>query len=133
MTNRENGSLNSENFVNQQELIVKIQQKAKLRSTNEGLTAAAGVNINQLTHLLGAENVTLKPLFKVSEERLNHEAEILAATSSEKVPDLSVYYKVEAPNERLEQLAESLRQLEVVEAAYVTPADELAVAIQPFC
>lgn len=32
-----------------------------------------------------------------------------------------MYYKVEAPDERLDSLAERLRQLDVVEAAYVKP------------
>jgi hypothetical protein len=41
-------------------------------------------------------------------------------------PDLSVFYYVRAPEERLEDLAEKLRKQPLVEAAYVKPPVELA-------
>jgi hypothetical protein len=76
--------------------------------------------------LLAAEGVTLQPLFGVREERLQAEAASLVAETGAEVPDLSVYYRVEAPDDRLEQLAERLRQLDAVEAAYVKPPAEPA-------
>jgi hypothetical protein len=55
----------------------------------------------------------------------------LAAESGQEVPDLSVFYHVEAPDERLDELAESLRELEVVEDAYVKgPSGEPVVATE---
>jgi hypothetical protein len=76
--------------------------------------------------LLASEGATLQPLFGVSEERLHAEADRVATAGAEEVPDLSVYYRVEAPDERLDDLAESLRQMDGIEAAYVKPPTELA-------
>ena len=45
------------------------------------------------------------------------------------VLDLSVYYRVEAPDDRLDALAERLRAQDVVETAYVKPAAEPAQAV----
>ena len=52
----------------------------------------------------------------------------LATESDADVPDLSVYYRIDAPNERLDQIAERLREQEIVEAAYVKPAPEEPIA-----
>jgi hypothetical protein len=62
----------------------------------------------------------------MSEERLNAEADRVATTGAEEVPDLSVFYRVEGPEERLDDLAESLRQMDGIEAAYVKPPAEPA-------
>jgi len=40
------------------------------------------------------------------------------------VPDLSVFYRVDAAPERFDTLAEQLREIDVVEAAYVKPPAE---------
>jgi hypothetical protein len=69
--------------------------------------------------------VTLQPLFGISEERLQAKAASLAAETGAQIPDLSVYYRVEAPDERLDELAER-PQVYAVEAAYVKPPAEPA-------
>ncbi|MGE3154069.1 MAG: S8 family peptidase [Nitrospiraceae bacterium] len=62
----------------------------------------------------------------MSEERLQAQAAALAAETGADVPDLSVYYHVEAPDDRLDALAERFQRLEGIEAAYVKPAAEPA-------
>jgi hypothetical protein len=79
-----------------------------------------------LRDLLASEGVTLEPLFSVSEERLQARTASLAAETGAEVPDLSVYYHVEAPDERLDDLAGRLHQIDGVEAAYVKPPAEPA-------
>lgn len=116
----------SEGFASQRELIVIANTKVELRVTKEGVASAVGADVSALSTLLASEGITLEPLFGPNEERLKQEAATLAPTTDVAVPDLSVYYRVQAPDEQLDELAERLRQLEVVEAAYVQPPVEPA-------
>jgi hypothetical protein len=111
-------------FSSERELIVIANREAGLRATDEGVASVAGAETAPLTDLLSSEGVTLQPLFGVSEERLKQRLRAMAPTAQGEVPDLSVYYRVEAPDERLDELAEQLRQHELIEAAYVKPAGE---------
>ena len=121
----------SEGFPSRRELIVIAKPEAGLRATKDGVASAAGADVSALSELLASEGVTLKPLFGLSEDRMRDRTASLAAETTEEVPDLSVYYHVDAPDERLDQLAESLRQLDAVEAAYVKPpAEPPAVATE---
>jgi hypothetical protein len=105
----------------ERELIVVAQPQAELRVTREDVFSARGADVTLLNELLRSEGVSLRPLFGISEERLRAETSSLAATTGADVPDLSVYYRVEAPDERLDELAERLREQDVIEAAYVKP------------
>jgi Subtilase family/Repeat of unknown function (DUF5648) len=67
----------------------------------------------------------LTPLFGAAESRTQLEAAELAAAGAPDVPDLSVYYRAEAPDDQLEAVAEALRADPRVEAAYIKPAAEL--------
>ena len=87
----------------------------------------SGADVSALRDLLASEAVTLEPLFGVSEERIQEKAASIAAETGAEVLDLSVYYHVEAPDERLDDLAERLLQMEGIEAAYVKPPAEPAV------
>lgn len=111
-------------FSSERELIVIANREAELRATDEGVASVAGAETAPLADLLSSEEVTLQPLFGVSKERLNQRLRAMAPTAHGEVPDLSVYYRVEAPDERLDELAEQLRQHELIEAAYVKPAGE---------
>lgn len=126
------GSTPPEDFPTKRELIVIVRPQAGLRVTREGVTSIEGVDITPMANLLASEGVTLEPLFGESEERIKHEAASLAPTTDVTVPDLSIYYRVRAPDERLDELAERLRELEIVEAAYVKPPAEPPVAIEKY-
>lgn len=112
------------------ELIVVINPEAGVRATREGIRSIAAANINPLAELLASENATMRPLFGLSEERMQARTASLATESNADVPDLSVYYKIDAPDERLEEIASRLREQEIVEAAYVKPAPELPIALE---
>jgi hypothetical protein len=121
------GSPRPEGFSSGRQLIVIAKSDAGLRARPEGVTSVtAGADVDPLRDLLASEGASLQPLFGVSEERLHAEAARVATTGAEEIPDLSVYYRVEAPDERLDDLAESLRQMEGIEGAYVKPRPELA-------
>jgi hypothetical protein len=120
------GSPRPGGFPSGRELIVIAKSETGLRARPEGITSVTGADVDPLRDLLASEGATLQTLFGASEERLNAEADTVARTGAEEeVPDLSVYYRVEGPEERLDDLAESLRQLDGIEAAYVKPPAEL--------
>jgi len=114
-----------EGFPLERELIIIARPETGLRATPEGVASIEDVDVAPLAELLAPEDVTLVPLFGVSEERLKREATSLAPTTEVEVPDLSIYYRVRAPDEQLDELAEHLLEQETVEAAYVKPAAEL--------
>jgi len=107
-------------------LIVIARQEANLRATPEALKAAPGYQVEPLANLLASQGLVLEPLFGVSEERLKVEAASIAPSADGAPPDLSVYYRVQAPDERLDELAASLRKHPAIAAAYVKPPAELA-------
>src|SRR5215213_3540738 len=125
------GSSRPEGFPSQRELIVIAKSETGLRARPEGVTSVTGANVDPLRDLLASEGATLQPLFGASEERLNAEAARLATTGAEELPDLSVFYRVEAPDERLDDLAESIRQMDGIEGAYVKPPAEPAQVVEP--
>jgi hypothetical protein len=111
------------------ELVVIAKPEAGLRATPAGsVESVAEADVSPLVDLLASEGATLEPLFGISEERLRREAESMAPATGMAVSDLSVYYWVQAPDERLDELAERLQQQELVEAAYVKPPGEPPVA-----
>jgi hypothetical protein len=110
----------------ERELIVVAKRDLGLRATREGVASVTGADVSPLTDLLASEGLTLEPLFGVSEERLQAKTASLAAETGADVPDLSVYYHVEAPDERLDDLAKRLQKVEGIEAAYVKPPAEPA-------
>ena len=111
----------------ERELIVVAKPEAQLRATNEGMTSASGLDVSGLTNLLSEEGVSLQPLFG-NEDRLRAAANLMmaASASSDEMPDLSVFYHVQASDDRLEELATKLRRQPQIEAAYVKPPAELA-------
>jgi subtilisin family serine protease len=114
----------------ERELIVITKPEAGLRATSEGVTSTLRADVGPLADLLASAEITLQPLFGVSEDRLKFEATSRTPAFEDGVepPDLSVFYRVAAPEERLDELAEQLRQQPLVEAAYVKPPAELARA-----
>jgi hypothetical protein len=101
---------------------------AGLRATSEGVKSVKNAQIGPLSNLLASEKITMEPLFGLSEERLKRQTAAFTSEFEDQVerPDLSVFYRVRAPEDRLEELAEKLRKQPLVEAAYVKPPAELA-------
>ena len=109
------------------DLIVIANAEAKVRSNRNGAPTAAGADMGQLTALFDPANVNLIPLFGRPEDRLQREAPPLAtmaAVHDTRAPDLSLFYRVDAPHEQLADLAESLRRNDSFEAAYIKPFTE---------
>ena len=124
------GSYTPEVIRSERELIVIAKAEAELRSTEAGVASAADVDVAPLADLLATEGISLEPLFGESEERLMLEAAELAPSTDEAVPELHGFYHVPAEDERLDELAERLLAQETIEAAYVKPPSEPAVAYE---
>lgn len=120
------GLIADEGIPLKRELIVVAKHEIGLRATREGVASVIGADVSHLTDLLASEGLTLEPLFGVSEERLQAQAASLTTETGAEVPDLSVYYHIEAPDDRLDNLAGRLQQTDGIEAAYVKPPAEPA-------
>jgi hypothetical protein len=73
----------------------------------------------------------MTPLFGIDQERMPRAASSSAGATDDarfgEMPDLSIFYHVDAPEERLDELAAKLAKQPTIEAAYVKPPLELAV------
>jgi Subtilase family/FG-GAP-like repeat len=112
------------------ELVVIARAEAGLRARSTGVASVGGADTASLESRLAARGAVLRPLFGLSEDRLRSQMDAVAGSAAaasgvpEAVPDLTLFYRVEAPEESLEQLAEELRADPLVEAAYVKPPGE---------
>jgi subtilisin family serine protease len=106
------------------ELIVIARPAAGLRVRRGGaeVISLGGADTRALSRALAGE-VRLVPLFG-DEDRLLARSAAVAAETGVAGPDLSVFYRVEAPADRLDEIAERLLEDDAVEAAYVKPPAE---------
>jgi hypothetical protein len=106
------------------ELIVIARPAAALRARRGGVevASAAGADVSALARIVG-DDVRLMPLFG-NEDRVIARAAVTAADTGRAGPDLSLFYRIEAPPDRLEALADRLRAQDTIEAAYVKPPAE---------
>lgn len=111
------------------ELIVVANRDAGLRSHQTTISSLSGAEVGDLDRVLKNAGARMMPLFGDSEERLQQERAAMASELPSadarffgEVPDLSVYYQVDADDESLDELAEQLAKCQTVHAAYVKPA-----------
>lgn len=90
-------------------------------------TAAAGADVVAFSRLLVSPEVSIRPIFGRSEQRIRAARSALPPAVQEVAPDLSVFYGVDAPDQHLEELAEQFRALDIVESAYLEPPIDLPV------
>ena len=112
------------------ELVVIAKPDIGLRARRDGIASASGADISRLSQLLAAEGATMTPLFGLSEDRMQERAASVASEDSEGLTGLATFYHIDAPDDRLDDMAESLQQLEEVEAAYVKPPSALPVTTE---
>lgn len=105
------------------ELIVIAEPGAALRIGADGIASAAGADVSELREVSSRSGITITPLFG-AESRIRARTDELRDHTDAPVPELDVYYHVDAPPSRLAELAEELLASEAVSAAYVKPAGE---------
>lgn len=110
------------------ELIVVAHGEANLRSQPTSVSSLSGFEVSDLDKVLKKLDATMVPLFGDSEDRLQQERASMAADMPAAdaqlfgdVPDLSLYYKVDAADESLDELVAQLAQCKSVESAYIKP------------
>lgn len=112
------------------ELIVTVKPQARLFLANRAFVSMdPGTNVDPLNELLrSAPQISLRPLFGQTEKAIRYRTDALERERNVKLPDLSVYYRVDAPDDQLDYWAFYLRkQSSVIESAFVKPAPELPV------
>ncbi|TKJ17980.1 hypothetical protein A6V29_01175 [Blastococcus sp. CCUG 61487] len=107
-------------------MIVVVEPGSDVRATPSGVQAASDALAGELTAALDEAGASLRPLFGPSEERVR--AATAATAGVPDTPELASFYAVQAPDDRLGALAESLARLDGVAAAYVKPPAEPATA-----
>lgn len=109
----------------ERELVVIVQQKVGLRVSATGLAASNQPFLKRLREVLAESNASVRPLFGADASRLRFES-TAPPMQGVRIPDLSGYYKIDAPEEQLETIANKLRATDEVRAAYIKPATEPA-------
>lgn len=109
------------------ELVVVARPDAELRVRDGAVESGAGFDTQAINHLFKSEEISLRPLFGLSERRMKLKAESLRKEAGIDPPDLSVFYRLYAPDELLEELAARIAEEEAVAAAYVKPGAVPAV------
>lgn len=110
------------------ELIVIARPAAKVRADRTGAPIAEEANVHPLAAAFARPEVNLVPLFGLPEEQIRRDlAPRAAMTEDSEHParDLSSFYRVDCPGERMREIAEQIRQSEAFEAAYIKPFTEL--------
>jgi subtilisin family serine protease len=125
--NRNNKLSKQRLFYGQRNLIVIVNREMGLRITKKGFISTKGKNIASLNSLLSEEDVIIRQLFGLSEERFQNKITTFLTNLDKQTPDLSVYYKIDAPDKRLDDLAKRLLEEDSVQAAYIKPPDELPI------
>jgi hypothetical protein len=109
------------------ELVVIAAEGAELRASGPNIASALGADVGSLADLIATEGISFEPLFGLPEDRLRTAtASLDAAPGGELLPDMALFYHVAAPDERLDELAERLRNDPNIQAAYVKPGAEPA-------
>jgi hypothetical protein len=109
-------------YPGESELIVVAKPAAGLRAAPAGtLESVARAEVTPLNRILERHEAIIRPLFGASEDRLMLES---AQGEEPTMPNFSVYYRVDAPEPRLKEIARELGEIEAVEAAYVKPPAE---------
>ena len=107
------------------ELVVVTRRQAAFRASAGRFMSAAGENVSDVSRVLTKHKATLVPIFGPTEERVMARLAAHGEAAQAPMEDLSVFYRVEAPTERLEDLRDELANTELVEAAFIKPAVEL--------
>lgn len=130
-TGHRNGNLPS-----QRTLVVVADRSASLKAGATGVASLSGADVSDLAKVLADASANMRPLFAESEERARAkvaEASAMMApvrgVAETEMPELDLYYYVEAPEERLDDLAKRLMQMPGVAGAYVSPAPQPAAAV----
>jgi subtilisin family serine protease len=108
------------------ELVLVVDPEAGVRLRGNKVISLRDVYVKPIEDLIRSEQADIKPLFGVSEDWLSFRTSGTDALMGEgQKLDLSIFYKITAPDEKLESLAAQMRELSVVQSAYIKPGASL--------
>jgi Subtilase family len=116
-------------FRTEPELIVIARPDAGLRVRGAMVEGAAASAPDALAALLADRGATMRPIFGATEARARSAVAALA-TPHPALPDLASFYKVDAPEERLAEIARGMSRLPAVMSAFVKPGAEPPVWLE---
>src|SRR6476659_6195296 len=119
----------SNSFHLERELILVVKDNIALRASKMVISSSIGKDTSELTNLLSREKISIYPLFGLSEEHIKKKVSFLEESTKGSLPDLSIYYRVDAPDERLDELAKKLKEIDIVETSYIKPPAEPSVSL----
>ena len=90
------------------ELVVVMRPQAAFRASAGRFRSAAGENVSDVGKLLAKHGATITPIFGPTEERVMARQAAHSAMAQAPMEDLSVFYKVEVPDERMDELRAQL-------------------------
>jgi hypothetical protein len=127
------GSVSPSSGPGRRELIMVGAPDAELRITEAKARSLTGSELGPLADVAADPDVVIRPLFGPTEER------VLAVESPQDVPvgtdgsgpqlveEMARFYHVDAPDNRLDELAEQLQASPAVASAYIKPPADLPV------
>lgn len=122
------GSVPSE-LSSRRRLVVIAKPEATLRTEATGVVSSAVADTTDLNRILGERGARLQTLFGDTEERLlakSATAPLAGTAAGAEIPQLHLYYSVQAADEQLDELATQLAALPGIAGAYITPPPEPA-------
>jgi len=108
------------------ELIITVAPEAGLRVSEEGLSSLTDASLQPLKEVLSAADASLKPAFGLSEDVAKDRMSNILEWD-----DPSLFYRVIADEQRLEQIASQLINLSIVDSAFIKPGAELPLIYEP--
>lgn len=112
------------------ELIVIAREEVGLRASAARVASVSGYEVSSLEKILASADASFSPLFGETEDRLRAVSAAMSGEPGAPAADLSVFYLVDAPEDKLDELAEQLAEQDMIEAAYVKPPAEPAATAE---
>lgn len=109
------------------ELIVMTRPEAAFRSSAGRFAGAPGADVGGVADILRRHGAAMAPVFGPTEERVAARTQRRMEAAQAPMEDMTTFYKVDAPSERLEELRGELAASDLVEAAYIKPPVGLPV------
>ena len=111
------------------ELVVVTRAETAMRASAGRFEALSGEDTRTLATVLADHGAVMRPLFGATEERIAASALALESVTPGEPADLSIFYTVDAPTDRLDALQADLLAQDVVDGAYVKPGAEPAALL----
>jgi len=109
------------------ELVVVTHVESAMRASAGRFSAMSGAPTDTLATLLADHSATMRPLFGPTEERVAAFGNLSMDVAAVAEPtDLTTFYAIDAPAERLDALQSDLLAHDLVDGAYIKPGAEPA-------